>query len=447
MLSDHATAYAALVAEHLHFVLDRQERDDEYPYIDAKVDTVTCTEFGRPDQQGTTRGKDILFGWVQGRAMEALAGHIRWLEKTSAVPAREAHTLVDRARTVLSELVPALRRIHRENDGRISFMMRTDGTPLYVRSDNKLTALPRIDGQANFSDLFYAKGLVAAARVLNQDDALKEGEEAFQNVVEAIRKQTFVSDLLPLNPRSTPPVRPGRQEHGPAMISLGGIALMLDGKEPGTWAAQGADVIDHILDRHVNTGQHPALQQWDFTEFVDNNGTAWEEDGHILCDPGHGLEFVGLSCKFLLETARLGIETASVNKTRKRCQAVFPRLMAQLFKTGFNPSVKGIYRSVDLKTRAPINSDMPFWNLPETIRASTFTQGLCPEAEKAPLEDIHRQCRETLFNYYLNKKCHRLPYPIRDENGKIPNRFPGFPDVDPCYHTGLTLIDVLNRST
>ena len=47
-------------------------------------------------------------------------------------------------------------------------------------------------------------------------------------------------------------------------------------------------------------------------------------------------------------------------------------------------------KAYDLIGRKPINDDMPWWNLPETMRAALESAGVAPDAQKAPLADIAR---------------------------------------------------------
>ena len=41
-----------------------------------------------------------------------------------------------------------------------------------------------------------------------------------------------------------------------------------------------------------------------------------------------------------------------------------------------------MYKSVSLNTRKPINSDMPWWSLPEIIRAAAYIYPLSAGQEK-----------------------------------------------------------------
>src|SRR4051812_42688955 len=73
----------AAVADHkrmllcvLDAILRRFERNKDYPFVDTKLSLVTGKDFSDNDP---LRGKDVIYGWIQGRGLEALAGHVSWL--------------------------------------------------------------------------------------------------------------------------------------------------------------------------------------------------------------------------------------------------------------------------------------------------------------------------------------------------------------------------------
>src|SRR5690606_15425933 len=107
-----------------------------------------------------------------------------------------------------------------------SFMMSPDGQALMLDADGRLRPreLPP-EAPANFSDLFYSKGLAAAGAMLGRDDAVREAKRLFARVVADIRDDRFASDQEMLDPRN--PVRPtlDRVPQGPMMIAVGGAAV------------------------------------------------------------------------------------------------------------------------------------------------------------------------------------------------------------------------------
>ena len=68
--------YTAQICELLEnstcFLLERLEKNGSvYPLIDTKFDIPTGKDF---DKQEDFRQKDHIYGWIQGRGLEALAG-------------------------------------------------------------------------------------------------------------------------------------------------------------------------------------------------------------------------------------------------------------------------------------------------------------------------------------------------------------------------------------
>ena len=68
--------YQAICRANVAAIADRFEQRDDYPFIDTKLDLKTGRDFRADDP---IRGRDAIYGWIQGRGLEALAGHATWL--------------------------------------------------------------------------------------------------------------------------------------------------------------------------------------------------------------------------------------------------------------------------------------------------------------------------------------------------------------------------------
>ena len=334
----------------------------------------------------------------------------------------------------------ALRQV---NNGRLSFMLSTSGTPLQVENDGRCTALGRIDGEANFSDLFYAKGLYAAGRVMNLPETCAAAEANLRLITNAIFAGSFVSDQQPMDPRNRAGEVPGRISHGPYMIALGGVAAILGTMARPEWADVGAALIQHILDHHVNHAQFTNLPTWDFVEFIDPNGIPWRTGEQILCDPGHSIEFVGLTCKVLLDARETGTLSGALGNMEQRCRQTLPDLFRHVFDLGFSASEIGIYKAVDLVTGQPSNTDMPWWSLPETRRPGALLMKLWPDRTTKDILTILRKAHRAFFGHYVNPAVYSMAFQTLNNQGKPVDVIPAVPDADPCYHTGLSILDVL----
>jgi mannose/cellobiose epimerase-like protein (N-acyl-D-glucosamine 2-epimerase family) len=203
-------------------------------------------------------------------------------------------------------------------------------------------------------------------------------------------------------------------------------------------------LLDYELTYHANIdGRWAHLQEGDFWEAVDDEGQPFvEPDGVILSDPGHSLEFVGLAMKFIgaaqaqasaVQVARLEVATAHMIT-----------LLGRNFDNGYLPGPQGISKAFDLASRRQLNTDMPWWNLPETIRAAAFClpvagndgeRNLCLRV----LCDCHNAFRE-----FVRPDLHLMAYQTRDECGLPVASIPATADADPGYHTGLSLLDAID---
>ncbi|HCR16653.1 MAG TPA: hypothetical protein DIU35_04145, partial [Candidatus Latescibacteria bacterium] len=75
--------YEAMLVEVMKVLADRYERSPDYPFVDTKLDLITGEDFPVEDP---IRGRNAVYGWIQGRALEALAGHCRWMSRNNLAP-------------------------------------------------------------------------------------------------------------------------------------------------------------------------------------------------------------------------------------------------------------------------------------------------------------------------------------------------------------------------
>jgi hypothetical protein len=79
-----AADYEAILLSVMELLAGRYESDPAYPFIDTKIDLLTGEDFPRQDRM---RGKDAVYGWIQGRGLEAIAGHCLWMRRGPEAPA------------------------------------------------------------------------------------------------------------------------------------------------------------------------------------------------------------------------------------------------------------------------------------------------------------------------------------------------------------------------
>ncbi|MCK5801303.1 MAG: AGE family epimerase/isomerase, partial [Lentisphaeria bacterium] len=428
---------ALVVRENLAFILARYRSAARPGLLDTKVDLLTGESFATPEQAGTVWSEDIVYTWIQGRGLEALAGHLGWLKGQSAAVGE-----LDEICRVLHEVAECMESLRVENGGRLSFMMSREGGSLQVLPDGTVAPLDGLPDAANFSDLFYAKGLFAAGDALDDDTLRKEGEDYLRRTVKRIGRDEFASDQQPMDPRN--PVRhvPGRISHGPRMIALGALSLLLEKTGDPIWFEHGQAFLRHILSRHVNAGRHSSLPRWGFIEFITEEGAPYLQDGRVLCDPGHALECVGLACKLLSAGLRTPQTAAAAADLVEQSSGALGEVFLQAFELGFNPVAGGICKSVDLQTGRACNDDLPWWSLPETIRAAALLPGIRPDLADACAR-IQTTCARAFLDHFVKPELGWMAVQTRNAAGDPIRAIPACPDVDPCYHTGLSLIDVL----
>lgn len=346
----------------------------------------------------------------------------------------------------MREILGRLRAMYARNAGHLFFFMTPDGVPFSLADDGKPRPLAlTADSPYGFSDLFCAKGMFAAAHVLGDTEAVAEALDYIKQVDEAIRNRTFVSDQQTLDPKN--PVRPvpGRRPHGPYMIQLGAAALRanLDGDPESV--EMGLRLIRHELERHVNTdGREPAFETYDFWEGIDDRGRPWRDGDRVLSDPGHALEFVGLALRFTAAVIRQDLASEDQREEIARVTPLMVRILERNFRNGFQPGPGGICKAFDLVSRAPINTDMPWWSLPETIRAAVRAWRVADgDEDRRTCLGILRDCHNAFTQFYVRPDLHLMAYQTRAEDGRPIPVIPATADADPGYHTGLSLIDAL----
>ncbi len=437
--------YEVMLVTILDAILERFERDPAYPYINTTLSVLTGEDFSEPSDPSTDyRGKSAVYGWIQGRGLEALAGHIRWLPKCEVLSDAEKQERIRRLTKMLETVLGQMERVRARNNGRMAFLMTPEGRPFTFDDSGRRKPITLDPKFTYTTELFYPKGMFAAATLLGDNAKIAEAVPYFRTVAEDIEQGRHRGDRVSFDPKNKVAENPGKRGHGTRMIMLGGFALFAEQLGDEEWFTWGEKFIRYIIGRHINIGQFPHLQPYDFVECIDTQGRPWREDGKVLSDPGHSLEFVGLAAKFLLALKNKPRKTPSQEELLTHCAELFPHVLARNFANGFNPKVGGICKAFDLVSRKPINSDMPWWNLPETMRAGAELMLLNPsDKHRADILRIIANCSNGFMRSFVNCKAHLMAYQTVDANGKPVDVIPATPDADPGYHTGLSIIDYL----
>ena len=121
-----------------------------------------------------------------------------------------------------------------------------------------------------------------------------------------------------------------------------------------------------------------------------------------------------------------------------------PMILKQNFSNGFQHPPGGICKTFDLIRRKPLNSDMPWWSLPETIRAAIECQTVVSDDKlKNYCLGVLSKCHNSFVTNYIRPEFNLMTVQTLSKDGRIVDVIPAVPDADPGYHTGLCLIDFL----
>ncbi|MBQ6471963.1 MAG: AGE family epimerase/isomerase [Victivallales bacterium] len=411
-----------LLRTSMETMLERFSRHNCGNFIDTKFNVDTGEDFAQED---SFRGKSHIYGWIQARGLESLAKHAKWFEEHGDKAfAKKLDKMLDKVMHAVLDAVVA-------NGGTLPFVMAPDATPYH-----------KLSSYHGYGDIFYCKGLFCAARRLHDKKTTDIACDGFCDVTEALKKGHFRTDQQSFDPKNPVEYVPGKKLHGPKMIALDGLADLLDDMPDNEyWLDTSVLFFKQILQRHVlRSAIRSKAERFEFVEAVNKNGSPWkEENGVVLSDPGHALEFLGHTAR-VLKVIRKHKIWLDIETVEPLFGTLLMILYRSVFKYGYNPKAHGIVKTYDLTNRKYANSDMPWWSLPEAARAAHLLAELYPkESKKARLVNFERTAISDFQNYYLRPSGFAVQ--TRDAEGKVVNVIPAVPDADPGYHTNLSLME------
>ena len=397
----------------LRLFLQRHAKNAAWPYLDTKFNPNTGDDL-------PAQSYDVIYPWLLGRGMEALTTHLRGLPGMG-LPVAEYDQTEEFVRQRIDEMVGGLVAIDERHEGSCPFLV--DRMFRSVETGGSVTRPSRAFNDAG--NIFAGKAfLLHNSSAVNERgtrmlDAVAKGlEEALVNT----EKTSGSSEDL---------------GQGMYMLFLGAASHAKPGGVHRVLMAHCERFLAFVLDHHYDE------ESATFSESI--NPLTYVR-GDIL-DPGHCAEFVGLGLSAIeaIET-RGGTMTDQQKMLFERARMQLPRLLVQTFRLGFNARWQGIFKTVNHTTGAPINSAMPWWNLPETMRAALRSFLVTQEDSiRAACMDIFVQCRNAYFQHYLNRRLMLFPYQTRcGKTGSVLDVAPLIPEGDPLYHSNLCILDVLN---
>ncbi|UXN68137.1 hypothetical protein N8A98_01100 (plasmid) [Devosia neptuniae] len=359
-------------------------------FLNSKQNSITLADYGPDDG---LRGPQFTYGWIQGRGLEALVTHAAFFAASDPQLAAS----IDAAARPLYGILQQLWSAH----GHAYFCYDTNLEPVVAGPDGATAPQARPAEIYTYSDIFVLKGLISAAARYDRP-SLDHYLAQLPALIDAIEGGRFQMDERQALSADTAGNQPA--DFGPRMILLGAAGMLKRISRPDT--ARFADrFIAHVLEHYLD----PA------------SGLLRNVPGSDACNVGHGIEFVGFALDHLPPDANPALI--------EHLQAI---LIAS-FKAGFHGP--GVALTVSVATGEPTSRYCPWWSLPETIRSAA----LCHERTgNALVLDIWRTAHAAFFDTYWRGEP-AIAYQTMTGEGPV-DFVPATPDLDPGYHTGLSLL-------
>jgi len=395
----------------LVWMLDRLARGRTGAFVDTKFDAIKRRDYGDADG---LRGPGFTYPWIQGRALEALVTHAAFFEHVDPQLAERLDAAAIALYDALESLVPA--------EGHAAFCYDRDGTPLATASHGKGGVRAREQGRVRareqaqeqarepeirtYSDVFVVKGRIAAA-ARYRPAALASHLVVLKDIVAAIEQGRFLRDESGnIDMRA---LAAEDEDYGPRMILLGAAAL-LHRSNCAAHDTFSARFVDHVLMHHVDA----------------TSGLLAGAPGGSTCNVGHAIEFAGFA-----------FEARRDHMTRALADTLADLVVCH-FDAGFK--TPGLRLEVAVPGGQPTSKFRPWWCLPETIRAAALAHAA---TGRSSLLDVWRRADAAFFAHYrLPDETVAVAYQTLDDQGPI-DHVPATPDLDPAYHTGLSLLGAI----
>ncbi|MFI4910889.1 MAG: AGE family epimerase/isomerase [Sedimentisphaeraceae bacterium JB056] len=426
--------YNKILVSMMEFIVSRYEADPSYGWVDTKISLITGEDFAADD---FLRGRNTVYAWIQGRALEAMTLHADWFEQNSI-----ELDLVARIKDVLHELLSKLEYSRSINCGHLSFFMNKDGRAFRLSSDCQPEYFTDMACQNyNLSDLFCSKGMYVAAKYLGFGKSERDAKDYCLDVIDAVWDGNFVSDQVSFRGEIS---SCGRilNSIGPYMLSLDTAELLL--KDDPEYASDLAGkIIDRILTYHVNLrGEWGFGHQFDCVENIDSSYAPLTANKTVESDPGHSIEFCGLTMRFINNFKKFAMLPEDISRFDDY-EDIIKSVFKKNFTNGYVEIPGGICKGYDLVSRNIIDSDMPWWNLPEAMRAALCCASTGSFKEVEEFRDIFNKCHNSFVNNYIRPEYNYISIQTIGADGMVKDTIPATPDIDPGYHTGICLIDCL----
>lgn len=365
-------------------------------FLNSKQNSITLADYGPQDG---LRAPEYTYGWIQGRGLEALAMHARYFDAHDPALSARLDAAGRRLYAILRDLWV--------RDGHAYFCYDGSMKPVVAGQDGSATPQAEAGEIYTYSDIFVLKGLIAASARYDAEN-LDHYLADFPKLVDAIENGRFLMNERQVIGREALAVQP--HDFGPRMILLGAAGMLQRiGRPEATGYAD--RFLAHVLEHH----------------FDPQSGLLRNVPGGDECNVGHGIELVGFAFDYLPDDA----DAATV--------AALERVLISSFAAGFREP--GLRLGVSISTKEPLSQYCPWWSLPETIRAAA----LCFERTKNPdVLAVWRKAHDAFFGNFWRPEA-SLAYQTMTAEGPV-DFVPATPDLDPGYHTGLSLLAAIDMA-
>jgi len=357
-------------------------------FLNTKQNSITLADYTSEDGLA---GPDFLYGWIQSRGLDALVHHARAMG--TAAPSHW-HTAIER----LARSLPRLR--DSKGHGYFCYDARTL-RPLLLRDGRVQPQAPRDGRIFTPSDIYLATALAVAA--LHAGDDCSNSIDVLMAAHRALDEGTFLAD------ETLPPQAASLKRQGDpglsAWMTLMGSALSLARLGHAGLASFATDIVEKVFSRYLDPGTMLLR----------------EKIGADACAGGLAMEFSGFALGYCLLGGTAGPERE------------LARIAEAAFRHCFTGAAIPTYTALDGGSHSGL---FPWWPLAEAIRALAMSYEVTGEAA---VRTLWEDADAAFFSYYWRSEA-AIAYQMRDSDGPIP-RSPATPDLDPGYHTGLSLLD------
>ncbi|MFA6366215.1 MAG: hypothetical protein WCX13_03400 [Candidatus Hydrogenedentales bacterium] len=406
----------------MEMLVSRYRRNKAAPgWIDMKFDPVDGRE--RDGSRDFYR-KDRVYGWIQGRGLESLTAHLRWLETMPGFAVLDKEELAGIAESLYRKIMDVC--------------LPPSGIKAYFVMDPAGNSMGRDFGkdQTTLAQLFVLRGLMAYAGYKAYEADLERIVPLLRNAVDASIRGECLDDQIEFGKNGGENFSETRKGYEGQMISIGACELLFAHTGAEEDFARGVDAIGSALSGYIHKDSLPELLMIDA---FGGDGLPIRDRGHLTTNPGHTIEFVGLALQFFRHAAggkgRLLAEWGETIETL--CS-----LAIRYNEMGRAPH-GGIVRSVDAQTGEILSGNCPWWSSFEAAR--TFAELYLVTRD----EGKKRYCVEQIKSYldciervYRKPSAIGIPVQTVSFSGEVVPIIPATPDIDAGYHTGMPLLDV-----